>query len=92
MLPQQFNRQGYLDVATQLGVKDKTAQGYITNFVKGGLLYRDEKDSYTKPYKEIQDTKDYFGDAWPLVSLISSNPRSKSLSDDYKFEKFYKDI
>ena len=58
MLPQQFNRQGYLDVATQLGIKDKTAQGYITNFVKGGLLHRDEKDSYTKPSKEIQDTKD----------------------------------
>lgn len=58
MLPTQFNRQGYLDVATQLGIKDKTAQGYMTSFVKGGLLHRDEKDSYTKPHKETQDFKD----------------------------------
>ena len=66
MLPQQFNRQGYLDIATRLGIKDKTAQGYMTNFVKGGLLHRDEKDSYTKPQRETQDSKDtedYFGDA-----------------------------
>lgn len=55
-LPPQFNRQGYLEVAGQLGIKDKTAQGYITNFVKGGLLHRDEKDSYTKEVKEIKET------------------------------------
>lgn len=57
-LPPQFNRQGYLEVAIQLGIKDKTAQGYITNFVKGGLLHRDEKDSYTKPGKDTQDSKE----------------------------------
>lgn len=57
-LPLQFNRQGYLKVAGQLGIKDKTAQGYITNFVKGGLLHRDEKDSYCKETQEIKDTKD----------------------------------
>ncbi|MEQ8477611.1 DUF3987 domain-containing protein [Fulvivirga sp.] len=48
-LPDEFNRQTYVDIAQQIGVKDKTAQGYITNFVKGGLLHRDEKDAYTKP-------------------------------------------
>jgi len=42
----------------QLGIKDKTAQGYITNFVKGGLLHRDEKDSYTKPGKDTQHSKE----------------------------------
>ena len=47
-LPPQFNRQGYLQVAGQLGIKDKTAQGYITTFVKAGLVHRDEKDSYEK--------------------------------------------
>ncbi|MCG8532894.1 MAG: DUF3987 domain-containing protein [Desulfovibrionales bacterium] len=57
-LPPQFNRQGYLKIATQLGIKDKTAQGYITNFVKGGLLHRDEKDSYTKEVEDFKDTKD----------------------------------
>jgi len=54
-LPESFNRQGYLEAAIDLGIKDKTAQGYITTFVKAGLLHRDEKDSYTK---EIQDSKD----------------------------------
>lgn len=54
-LPAQFNRKGYLDVAVQLGIKDKTAQGYMTNFVKGGLLHRDEKDAYTKPIKETRE-------------------------------------
>lgn len=57
-LPAQFNRQGYLDLAVQLGIKDKTAQGYMTSFVKGGLLHRDEKDSYTKPNKETQDSEE----------------------------------
>ena len=57
-LPAQFNRKVYLDIAMQLGIKDKTAQGYITNFVKGGLLHRDEKDSYAKPQKDTQDSKD----------------------------------
>lgn len=55
-LPQTFSRQGYLDAATQLGIKDKTAQGYITAFVKGGLLHRDEKDFYIKPQKPSQNT------------------------------------
>mgnify|MGYP001190355191 CR=1 FL=1 len=48
-LPATFNRQAYLEIATRLGIKDKTAQGYITRFVSGGLLHRDEKDAYTKP-------------------------------------------
>ena len=54
-LPESFNRKGYLETAIKLGIKDKTAQGYITAFVKAGLLHRDEKDSYTK---EIQDVKE----------------------------------
>jgi hypothetical protein len=57
-LPPQFNRQGYLEVAVQLGIKDKTAQGYITNFVKGGLLHRDEKDCYVKEIEEAKEFKD----------------------------------
>lgn len=55
-LPSQFNRQGYLEVAGQLGIKDKTAQGYMTNFVKGGLLHRDEKDSYIEEVQEVRDS------------------------------------
>lgn len=57
-LPPKFNRQGYLEIAGTLGIKDKTAQGYITNFVKGGLLHRDEKDSYFKETEELKDSKD----------------------------------
>lgn len=48
VLPLQFNRNGYLEVAKQLGVNPKTAEGYITRFKKGGLLHSDVKDSYTK--------------------------------------------
>ena len=66
-LPSQFNRQGYLEVAKQLGVNAKTAEGYITKFKKGGMLHSDVKDSYAKPdnpnphlssTQETQDSKE----------------------------------
>jgi hypothetical protein len=47
-LPQNFNRQGYLEVAKLLEIADKTAEGYISKFVKSGLLFRLKQDSYEK--------------------------------------------
>ena len=47
-LPQNFNRQGYLEVAKSLEIADKTAEGYISKFVKSGLLFRLKQDSYEK--------------------------------------------
>lgn len=47
-LPQKFNRQGYLEVAKLLEIVDKTAEGYISKFVKSGLIFRLKQDSYEK--------------------------------------------
>ena len=48
-LPYQFNRQGYLAVALKLSIPDKSAQGYITDFVKAGILDKDGQDMYINP-------------------------------------------
>jgi hypothetical protein len=47
-LPKNFNRQEYLKVAKSLSINDKTAEGYITSFVKSGLIHRDMQDHYEK--------------------------------------------
>lgn len=46
-LPDNFNRQGYLAVARQLNIKDKTAEKYIGQFKENGLLNH-EHNKYTK--------------------------------------------
>ena len=66
VLPVQFNRQDYLKVAASLSIPDKTAEGYITDFCKKNLLYREKQDSYQKNNadlsvsrsQEIQDSKE----------------------------------
>lgn len=47
-LPEKFNRQGYLSVAKDLGIKDKTAEKYIGQFKENDLL-KHEHNNYTKP-------------------------------------------
>jgi len=49
LLPQQFNRQQYLEIAQNLNVAAKTAEGYITEFCKKGLLHREAHDCYLNP-------------------------------------------
>ncbi|MFD2696393.1 DUF3987 domain-containing protein [Mesonia sediminis] len=44
-----FTRQDYLKVASKLKIPHKTAEGYITNFVKTGLVHRDAHGKYEKP-------------------------------------------
>lgn len=44
-----FTRQDYLEVADKLKIPHKTAEGYITNFVKTGLVHRDAHGKYEKP-------------------------------------------
>ncbi len=56
-LPDNFNRQTYLEIAQQLGVNEKTAEGYITKFVKVDLLFRDEHNAYLKPDKSNPNPK-----------------------------------
>ncbi|RZT96010.1 primase-like protein [Ancylomarina subtilis] len=46
-LPEEFNRQGYLETANKLGIKDKTAEKYITQFREANLLTH-EHNAYTK--------------------------------------------
>lgn len=46
-LPDNFNRQGYLAIAKDLDIKDKTAEKYIGQFKEARLLHH-EHNSYTK--------------------------------------------
>ena len=48
VLPDNFNRQGYLAVAQELNIKEKTAEKYIGQFKEIGLLLH-EHNNYTKP-------------------------------------------
>lgn len=58
-LPSNFNRQVYLKSAAALSIPEKTAEGYITDFCKKGLLHRDKQDHYLKPVvTETQDSKE----------------------------------
>jgi len=47
-LPDTFNRSIYLETAAQLNIKDKTAENYITGYIKLGALKRLEHNSYQK--------------------------------------------
>ncbi|MCB0674353.1 MAG: DUF3987 domain-containing protein [Saprospiraceae bacterium] len=58
-LPQEFSRQKYLEVAKQMNIPDKTAEGYITEFGKSGLIHREKQDHYINlNSQEVQDFKD----------------------------------
>ena len=58
-LPKHFNRQKYLEVATALSIPHKTAEGYITNFCKFGLIHRESQDNYLNcSIEESQDSKE----------------------------------
>lgn len=47
-LPSQFNRAKYIKVALALNIPSKSAEGYITKFIKTGQLNRIAHDNYTK--------------------------------------------
>lgn len=49
-LPDTFSRKEYLEVATRLGIPDKTAQGYITRLIAKNLLSRDKQNLYAKSH------------------------------------------
>lgn len=58
-LPLHFNRQAYLEVATKLDIQHKTAEGYITKFIKSGLIHRESQDNYLNTsIEENEDVKD----------------------------------
>jgi len=45
-LPYEFNRQTYVSIAQSLGIPDKTAQGYIKNFIDSGIVLHPSQDKY----------------------------------------------
>ncbi len=54
-----FTRKDYVEVAESLEIPDKTAQNYISKYLKKGLIHRDKQDFYIKtPTKETK----YLGD------------------------------
>jgi len=50
-LPYKFTRKDYLNAANNLTINHKTAENYITNFVKGGLIARESQNNYINPSK-----------------------------------------
>lgn len=55
-----FTRKDYVDVAESLEIPDKTAQNYISKYLKKGLIHRDKQDFYIKtPAKDVKDLGDY---------------------------------
>jgi hypothetical protein len=58
-LPKIFNRQKYLEMAKSLSIPDKTAEGYITEFYKKGLIHREQHDYYVNlSVEEPQDSQE----------------------------------
>ncbi len=58
-LPATFNRQTYLEVAKNLNLPAKTAEGYITGFIKANLIHRERQDSYLNlTLEENKDTEE----------------------------------
>ncbi|HJH30714.1 MAG TPA: DUF3987 domain-containing protein, partial [Methanosarcinaceae archaeon] len=48
-LPVEFSKQEYLAKADDLNIQHKTAEGYITKFVKANLLHRESNGKYINP-------------------------------------------
>lgn len=61
-LPKNFNRQKYLEVAKKLNIPAKTAEGYITSFIKANLIHREQQDTYInlsiEENKDVEDAED----------------------------------
>ncbi|TRX51881.1 DUF3987 domain-containing protein [Fulvivirga sp. M361] len=58
-LPKRFNRQKYLETATSLNIPHKTAEGYITDFCKSGLIHRESQDNYINTsIEDVEDIKE----------------------------------
>src|SRR5690554_3723336 len=58
-LPATFNRQTYLEVAKNLNIPAKTAEGYITSFIKANLIHREQQDIYLNlSIEEVKDVEE----------------------------------
>jgi hypothetical protein len=52
-LPLKFTTQIYNSIAKKLSIPDKTADGYITQFCKSGLIVREFQGNYKNPAKTV---------------------------------------
>lgn len=58
-LPKHFNRQKYLEAAKSISIPAKTAEGYITSFIKANLIHRERQDTYVNlSIEEVKDIED----------------------------------
>jgi len=61
-LPKHFNRQIYLEVVKELKIPAKTAEGYITSFIKANLIHREQQDNYInlsiEENEEVEETEE----------------------------------
>ena len=48
MLPQEFSRTDYLQVAAKLNIPKKTAENYIGAYLDGGVIHREKHNHYIK--------------------------------------------
>lgn len=51
-----------MEVAKKLNIPAKTAEGYITGFIKSNLIHREQQDTYInlsiEENKDVEDAKD----------------------------------
>jgi len=96
-LPLNFNRHKYLEVARSLSIADKTAEGYITNFVKNRLIHRDSQDKYINSYLQTDNYPDNFTinktQDIKKQKLKGVRPSNEEKYQQYlKYKKFVDDI
>ena len=53
-LPKRFNRQKYLEIAKELNTLAKTAEGYMTSFIKPNLIHREQQGNYINLNRGLQ--------------------------------------
>ena len=53
-LPMEFNRAKAMEFAAYIGIKEKTAENYITQFISQGLLLRIEHNHYKKSFRKLR--------------------------------------
>ncbi len=58
-LNKKFTRQDYLSEAQNLNIPNKTAEGYITSFIKSGIIHRDTHNQYFNTYKENKELQGF---------------------------------
>lgn len=54
-LPEQFDRQKYIETAKLLNINPRTAEEYVADFVKKKIVFREKQNCYRKPSQNTLD-------------------------------------